>query len=93
MKSLILAASVGTVLALSACSEAKAPEAVDESATTETTDGTVPMNNETFDPATQNDSPDSVTIDGDGVTANITDGDTSISADLDDDPSASVTTN
>lgn len=98
MKKIILPAIAGaTLMALGACSEAQAPEA--PAATDATTDSAdpamaapsqerVPMTSDT----TTTETPDRITIDKNGVSANIKSDDTAVTVDTKGGTSATVTT-
>ncbi|MXP25958.1 lipoprotein [Altererythrobacter indicus] len=87
--------AAGAVLALAACSQANAPEAPaqNEANSSDTTTGTseprVPMAN---DSATQDESGNRVTVDKNGVSAQINSGDSKVSVDTDGKASATITT-
>ena len=86
MKKIAIALAVPAMFALGACAE----EAAEESETTivETEEPAPTMTETTVvDPQAES---DSLTVDEDGVSADINDGDTSVEADLDEDPSATV---
>lgn len=91
MKKIILPALVAvSALGLAACdSAADAPAATETEVVTEEV-GTDPAMTE---PVMEADDGDSVTISEDGVNADINDGDTSVTADIDGDPSMTVETN
>ncbi|WP_144096725.1 hypothetical protein [Croceicoccus sediminis] len=91
MKKIILPALVAvSALGLAACdSTADAPAATETEVVTEEV-GTDPAMTE---PVMEADGGDSVTISEDGVNADINDGDTSVTADIDGNPSMTVETN
>ena len=96
-KTIFALAALPAVLALGACGEAATDEATTDDMATDTTmeapvDGTMAGDTAT-DGTMADDDGMSMTASEDGVTADVNDGDTSVSADISDDPSATVETN
>ena len=88
MNKLTLAALSGTaLLALAACEQSEPVDAEEEIVTETAVDSLDPV-----DSMPAEETGDSVTIGEDGVDAQINDGDTSITADVDEDPSMTVET-
>lgn len=95
MKKIVLSAFSGAaLLALSACGDAEEEVVTEDTALVEEDPATVDMNADSSmmaDTTTDTiEGDDTVTIDESGVTADINDGDTSVQADIDEDPSMTV---
>jgi major membrane immunogen (membrane-anchored lipoprotein) len=96
MKKFVAILAAPSLLALGACGEADAPtpEETMEPMDGTTADGTMTdpaMTDGTMDAEMDGDST-TVSASEDGMTADVQDGNTSVQADLDEDPSATVTT-
>lgn len=85
-KSVLSAFAAVAAIGLAACDNTEAPEVVTAGGETET--ASEPVGTE---PVATGEQGDSISISEDGVTADINDGDTSLSADIGDDPGVTVT--
>lgn len=94
MKTLALPALAATALSLGACSEANAPTPTDAETETVVEETVVPVTEETtiVTERQAREGGDAVTVDENGVEADIGDGDTRVRADVDGDPSLTVET-
>ena len=95
MKKIVLSALSGAaLLALSACGDAEEEVVTEDTALVEEDPATVDMNADDSmmaDTTTDTmEADDTVSIDENGVEADINDGDTSVEADIDEDPSMTV---